>query len=70
MPEIQPITATVLEACRISGLSRPTIYRILGTGKIRAVKCGGRTLIWLDSLHEYLDSLPPAAFRPGAGRAA
>jgi len=66
--EIQPITGTILEACRISGLSRPTLYRLLGVRKIKAVKCGSRTLIRLDSLREYLDSLPPASIRPERGR--
>lgn len=68
MTYLLPITGTVPEACRISGLSRPTLYRLLGDQKIKAVKAGGRTLIRLDSLRDYLESLPPAVIRRSKGR--
>jgi hypothetical protein len=35
-----------------------TIYELIGSGKIRAVKSDGRTLIVVESLHKYADSLP------------
>ncbi|MGD0109012.1 MAG: helix-turn-helix domain-containing protein [Rhodopila sp.] len=57
------ITASIPDACRISGLSRSEIYRRLAVGDIHAVKNGSRTLILLDSLRAYLASLPAATFR-------
>ena len=57
------ITAPILEASRISGLSRSEIYRRLSTGDIRAVKAGARTLVLMDSLRDHLSSLPVATFR-------
>jgi hypothetical protein len=60
---IEPIAAPILEAGRISGLSRSEIYRRLAAGDIRAVKSGTRTLILMDSLRAHLASLPAATFR-------
>jgi excisionase family DNA binding protein len=56
------------DAARMLGESRTTIYRLLGEGKLRAVKRGVSTLIVVSSIHEYFDSLPPAEF--GTGRPA
>jgi hypothetical protein len=60
---IQPLTVTIPDAVRISGLSRSEIYRRLGTGNIEARKNGSRTLIVWASLKAYIDCLPPAEFR-------
>jgi excisionase family DNA binding protein len=57
------ITAPIREASRITGLSRSEIYRRLATGEIRAVKCGTRTLILMDSLRAHIADLPAATFR-------
>ena len=60
---IEPITAPIPDASRVSGLSRSEIYRRLATGDIRAVKSGARTLIVMHSLRAYLAGLPTARFR-------
>jgi excisionase family DNA binding protein len=59
---IEPFAVSVAEACRISGISRSELYRRLAANKIKAVKCGTRTLILLDSLRQHLGSLPTAKF--------
>jgi excisionase family DNA binding protein len=69
MADIEPITCTVPEACRVSGLSRATIYRLAGDKKIKLIKVGTRTLVRLDTLRASLDAAPPARIRP-AKRAA
>ncbi|MCB5945928.1 helix-turn-helix domain-containing protein, partial [Acidocella sp. KAb 2-4] len=56
-------TATIPNAVAFSGLSRSEVYRLLAAGKLRAVKSNKRTLIRMDSLRAYLDSLPAATFR-------
>jgi hypothetical protein len=58
-----PIAAPILEASRLSGLSRSEIYRRLAAGDIQAVKSGARTLILLESLRAQPASLPTATFR-------
>lgn len=48
------------EACEATGYSKSTLYRLLGSGKIRAKKSGGVTLILRDELQRHLDSLEDA----------
>lgn len=55
-----PIAVSIAEACRMSGLGRTTIFAEIKVGRLRAVKAGGRTLIRLTDLRNYLDSLPTA----------
>jgi excisionase family DNA binding protein len=40
----------IKEAAAVSGLSRSTIYKLLSSNKLRAVKVGGRRLILRESL--------------------
>ncbi len=42
---------TIREACRVSTLSRATLYNHISAGHLRAVRVGGRTLIPAESLH-------------------
>ena len=63
-----PLGVKPIEAGRLIGESRDTVYRLLVAGKLRAVKRGASTLVLMDSVRDYWASLPPATF--GAGRAA
>jgi excisionase family DNA binding protein len=53
-----PILVSVNSAAAMLGISRPTIYKLLNAGALRAVKSGGRTLIPMQALREYAASLP------------
>jgi hypothetical protein len=65
---IQPLTVTIPEAVRLSGLSRSELYRQLSARRIRACKSGSRTLIIWASLKAHVEALPDAEFRaPKAG---
>lgn len=55
-----PMTYTIEGAVKASGLPRTTIYQLLGTQAITAVKAGRRTLIPAESLQSYLANLPAA----------
>ena len=59
-----PISVTIPDAVRISGVSRTGLYEALKQGRLTAVKCGKRTLIPYASLSAYLASLP--AYKAGA----
>jgi excisionase family DNA binding protein len=48
------LTHTLNDACRISGLSRSTLYRHATAGRLRLVKVGGRTLVDAASLRALL----------------
>ncbi len=61
--DTQPLTVTIPEAVRLSGLSRSELYRQMGAGHIRARKSGSRTLILWASLKAHVEALPEAEFR-------
>lgn len=42
------------EAARLLGVGRTTLYRLVGEGKITAVKIGGRTVVPATELEDYL----------------
>jgi excisionase family DNA binding protein len=41
---LPPILITVPEACRLLGLSRSTVWSLIGSGRITAARIGRRTL--------------------------
>jgi excisionase family DNA binding protein len=53
---IEPLTVTVPEALRLTGLGRTSLYRLIGQKKLRHVKIGTRTLIDFSSIKRLLDS--------------
>ena len=59
-----PIAVTILEAVKLSGMSRSAIYEALKNQTITARKAGRRTLISFADLEAYLASLP--AYQAGA----
>ncbi len=65
MSEVDAIAFTILDAAKVSGLGRSTVYELIAAGKLEARKSGARTLILADSLRRYVASLPKAAIRTG-----
>ena len=53
-----PIAVTILDAVKLSGMSRTSIYEALKRQDITARKAGRRTLISFADLEAYLASLP------------
>lgn len=51
------LTVTIPQACNLTGLGRSTIYRLFGEGKLQRLKAGTRTLIRVDDLEAYIESL-------------
>ena len=47
---IQKLAYSIREACEASSLGRTTIYALIGEGKLKAVRVGGRTVIPAESL--------------------
>jgi excisionase family DNA binding protein len=66
----EPLGVKPLEAGRLIGESRNTVYRLLAAGKLRAVKRGTTTLVLMDSIHEHMASLPAATFGAADSQAA
>ena len=55
---MQPITLTIPDAVKATGMSRTSIYEALKRGYLTARKAGRRTLISFAELESYLTSLP------------
>lgn len=53
-----PITVTIPDAVKATGISRTSIYEALKRGDLSARKAGRRTLISFADLEAYLASLP------------
>jgi excisionase family DNA binding protein len=53
-----PITVTIPEAIKATGMSRTSIYEALKRGNLTAKKAGRRTLISFADLEAYLTNLP------------
>jgi hypothetical protein len=62
--EIEPILVSIPQGCQMIGRGVQAMYDLIGSGRIKAVKSDGRTLIVVESLHEYAKSLPPAKIAP------
>jgi hypothetical protein len=50
----------ILEACRVSGISRTSLYEHFKAGTITPRKDGKRTLVLASDLKRFLESLPAA----------
>ncbi len=56
---VAPILLSINDTVRAIGLSRPTIYKLIRRGDLRAVKCGGRTMIPMEAVRGCVAALPP-----------
>ena len=53
-----PIALTIAEVCAASRIGRTRIYEAIRAGELRARKHGRRTLVLIDDLRRWLESLP------------
>jgi hypothetical protein len=58
-----PKFAPLLGWCALSGMSRTGTYNALGSGDLKAIKVGTRTMIDVDAGLAWLRSLPPPQIR-------
>ena len=57
-PAALPITCRIVDAVRMFGLSRATLYRLAAAGSVRVVKVGRRSLLDVASMQRHLAGLP------------
>lgn len=50
----EPITYSINDACKVSGLGRTYLYQLIGEGRLESRKVGKRTLIPAESLRALL----------------
>jgi excisionase family DNA binding protein len=53
-----PLAHSAEAAARRIGVGRTKIFELIGNGRLKAIKCDGRTLITEAALVEFLASLP------------
>lgn len=58
-----PILVSIDEAAERIGLCRRTVYQLIATDRIQAVKAGRSTRVIFESLKQYAASLPPAKIK-------
>lgn len=46
---------SISEACKASSLCKTTLYTHINSGRLKAIRVGGRTLIPAESLHTLLN---------------
>jgi excisionase family DNA binding protein len=54
-PHTPKLGYSIREACQASSLGRTTIYKAISTGRLRAVRVGGRTIIPAEALHALIE---------------
>jgi hypothetical protein len=59
-----PITATIPEFRRLSGISRSRIYELLDAGEIESIHIGTRRLILMDSYKRLIERQRAAGSQP------
>jgi excisionase family DNA binding protein len=57
-PETPPVklALTVEETCEALTISRPTFYRLVRDGELKAIKIAGRTVVTTAELQRFLDT--------------
>jgi excisionase family DNA binding protein len=56
-----PLAYEIDRACAVSGLGRSKVYELIGERRLKAKKCGRKTLILRADLEAFLESLPGIA---------
>jgi excisionase family DNA binding protein len=67
-PPIEPLVVSVKNAAIILDAGRSTVWEMLASGELDAVKDGGRTKVTMASIKRRLANLPRAKFKPAAPR--
>jgi excisionase family DNA binding protein len=58
---MEPFAVNIPEASRLLSSSRSKIYELVAQKKLRIIKLGGKSLIAVDDIRAFIDSLKAAA---------
>jgi hypothetical protein len=61
---VEPLLCSVAAATAIIGRGERFVIDAIATGKIKGVKSDRRTLVVIESLHDYVAGLPAAVLKP------
>jgi hypothetical protein len=62
--ENQPITISVDQALKMTGIGQTHLYALMADGFIASRKCGKRRLVLFQSLCDYINNLPTGKLTP------
>jgi hypothetical protein len=62
--EVDPILCSVPQGCQYLSIGTQGMYDLIGAGLVKAVKRGTRTLLVVESLKAYANTLPAAVVAP------
>jgi excisionase family DNA binding protein len=54
-PNVEKKVYSIKEVCYVLNLSRPTIMKLIATGKLGHIKAWGRTIIPIDDVNNFLE---------------
>lgn len=54
--KIRPVAISVSDAAKLLGISKPTMYQVIYQSDFPAFRLGGRTLISIDGLRDWVRS--------------
>ena len=54
-PNVEKKVYSIKEVCYALNLSRPTVMKLIGTGKLGHIKAWGRIIIPVDDVNKYLE---------------
>jgi excisionase family DNA binding protein len=60
----EPMLVSLDEVSELIGKSRRTVYELIATDKLKAVKAGRNTRVVYQSIKAYVDNLPAAKVKP------
>ena len=63
MNDSQPMLVSIDRVSDMIGKCRRSIYQLIATDKLEAVKAGRNTLVVFNSVKRYVDGLPAAKFK-------
>lgn len=53
---MEPVTLTIPDACKAIGLSRSSVYELIGEGKLKKVTIAGRSLVTVASIKSLVNA--------------
>ena len=53
---LEPLAVSAAEAARLLGVSKPKVYELIGQPDFPSFKLGGRTLISVEGLREWIST--------------
>jgi hypothetical protein len=66
MENLTPISVSIADAVRMSGLGRTSIYAAIAAGKLKVRKSGRRTIVETSALRKFIEELPESGSQDAA----